>query len=265
MRYLVLSIAAAILAVIGLFGFRGELTRKPPLEVFPDMDRQYKLRPLEPSTFFKNRNSSQPRVPGTIARTRPLLVAGKEGKPEEVYPFDTHAVNSGLTGALVTNAVAKPAKDLKGRMVKSDKDALGKGKNDGEEVKANVNGVVVSAADGLVVINTFVADTPLHVGDLAGAKTFVARGRERYNISCLPCHGRLGDGKGVVSSFELTPANITTADYAFLPDGALYHVISEGFRTMKGYKANIDIRDRWAIVAYVRALQERARAKPETK
>ncbi|MEC8929304.1 MAG: cytochrome c [Verrucomicrobiota bacterium] len=263
MRYLVLGIAAAVLMVIGLFGFRGELSRKPPLEVFPDMDRQYKLRPLEPSAFFKNRNTSQPRVPGTIARTRPLRVTGEGGESQEVYSFDTHPVNSGLTGVLVTNAVAQPVMNLAGRMVKTDKDVLGT--NNVAEVKAGVNGVVVSTKDGKVIVNPFVNDMPLHLGDMAGTRAFVERGRERYNISCLPCHGRLGDGKGVISSFELTPANITTADFAFLPDGARYYVISAGFRTMKGYKANIDIRDRWAIVAYVRALQERARAKPEKK
>ena len=263
MRYLVLGIAAAVLMVIGLFGFRGELSRKPPLEVFPDMDRQYKLRPLEPSTFFKNRNTSQPRVPGTIARARPLPATDANGALVDVYPFETHPLNNGLTGALVTNAVAQPAADLVGRMVKADKDVLGV--TDGTEMKADVHGMVVAAGDGRVVINPFVAESPIHLDDLAGARAFLARGRERYNISCLPCHGRLGDGKGVVSSFELSPANITTADFAFLPDGALYHVIGEGFRTMKGYKANLDIRDRWAVVAYVRALQERARAKPETK
>ena len=71
MRYFLTLYILLIVAVVGVAGFRGTISRKPPIEVFPDMDRQMKLRPQEPNRFFGNRRSSQPFVPGTIARGMP--------------------------------------------------------------------------------------------------------------------------------------------------------------------------------------------------
>ena len=59
-------------AGVGIAGFQGRLSRKPPIEVFPDMDRQLKLRPAEPNDFFTNGVSSQLPPAGTIARSEPL-------------------------------------------------------------------------------------------------------------------------------------------------------------------------------------------------
>jgi mono/diheme cytochrome c family protein len=85
----------------------------------------------------------------------------------------------------------------------------------------------------------------------------MARGRERYNISCLPCHGAAGDGNGITKKIGAMAvvANLHDQRIAKLPDGELFHVISQGRNLMQGYAANIEINDRWAIVAYVRALQ----------
>src|SRR5210317_718556 len=71
MRYFLTLYILAIVAVVGVAGFRGSISRKPPIEVFPDMDRQWKLRPQEPNRFFANQRSSQPFVEGTIARGTP--------------------------------------------------------------------------------------------------------------------------------------------------------------------------------------------------
>ena len=91
---------------------------------------------------------------------------------------------------------------------------------------------------------------------------FLARGRERYNIHCSVCHGESGNGKGPTSQFGiLNAANFHLADFkdsssaAYRPDGSIYDTIVNGKGLMGPYGANINVRDRWAIVAWVRSLQ----------
>ncbi len=82
---------------------------------------------------------------------------------------------------------------------------------------------------------------------------FLRRGEERYEINCAICHGDSGDGKGVLSHYEFPAiANLRTFE---ITDGRLYEVIKNGKGLMGGYGHNVSVRDRWAIVAYVRALQ----------
>jgi hypothetical protein len=83
------------------------------------------------------------------------------------------------------------------------------------------------------------------------------RGRERYNIFCAPCHSRVGDGNGFVPSrgFARTPPSFHIPRLQKAPSGYFYDVITEGFGTMPDYASQIPARDRWNIVAYVRALQ----------
>ena len=82
------------------------------------------------------------------------------------------------------------------------------------------------------------------------------RGQERYNIYCSPCHDRTGSGKGiVVKKGFLPPPSMHLDRLRESPDGHFYDVISNGIRNMPSYKHQIPISDRWAIVAYVRALQ----------
>ena len=73
MRYVIgfiLIFLAGMATVVGIAGFRGHLSRKPPIEIFPDMNRQLKLRPQKPNDFFANGISSQLPPPGTIAAQR---------------------------------------------------------------------------------------------------------------------------------------------------------------------------------------------------
>jgi mono/diheme cytochrome c family protein len=91
----------------------------------------------------------------------------------------------------------------------------------------------------------------------------MARGRERYNIYCATCHGRTGEGDGLVSLRALqleqgtwVPATSLHMDYLReQPVGQLFHSITHGVRKMPAYGSQITVEDRWAIVMYLRALQ----------
>jgi mono/diheme cytochrome c family protein len=85
----------------------------------------------------------------------------------------------------------------------------------------------------------------------------LARGRQRFDITCATCHGLLGDGESQVAiNMSLRrPPSLHLDRYREAPDGYLYQVITEGFGLMPSYAAELPVRDRWAIVAYVRALQ----------
>jgi mono/diheme cytochrome c family protein len=82
------------------------------------------------------------------------------------------------------------------------------------------------------------------------------RGRERFDIYCAPCHSPVGDGDGMVvrRGFK-TPPNFHTPGMRLLPDRLIYDAISNGFGAMFSYADRVTPADRWAIVAYIRALQ----------
>jgi Cytochrome C oxidase, cbb3-type, subunit III len=82
------------------------------------------------------------------------------------------------------------------------------------------------------------------------------RGQERYKIFCTPCHGVQGDGNGMVSMRGMKhPPTFHQPRLREVPNGYVYDVITNGFGGMLGYSAQIPPSDRWAIVAYLRALQ----------
>jgi cytochrome c5 len=82
------------------------------------------------------------------------------------------------------------------------------------------------------------------------------RGEQRYGIYCTPCHGIQGDGLGMVAMRGMKhPPSYHQERLRNVPNGYLYDVITNGFGAMYGYSAQIPPRDRWAIVAYLRALQ----------
>jgi len=196
MRYVLIGIAMMVFLVVSLAGFRGDISRKAPIELIADMDRQPKLRPLEPNSFFANGMSSQPLVKGTVRQSEPIALA--DGS--DVYPFETeHPAVSGLQVG-TTNAVATI--------------------------------------------------------QLPVSMELMERGREKYMISCVPCHGGQGDGNGVVKYFGFSAVK-SLHDPAVVKqsDGDIYRTVTVGKGVMKGYANTLGIEDRWAIVAYVRALQ----------
>ncbi len=198
MRY-ILSIALVVLALpvllFGLAGVQGRISRVPPIEVFPDMDRQAKLRPQEPNHFFANGTSSQLSPAGTVARSEALQTTAGA-----VYRFEDAPVNSGMiTGT--TN---------------------------------------------------FVALNPLPVDE-----HLLLRGRERFDIYCAPCHGRIGDGNGITKKLGVMPAvaNLHDQRIVAMADGELFYTITHGKGLMGAYGPLMPVEDRWAVVAYLRALQ----------
>ena len=194
MRYFLLIFAVCCVAVIGIAGKRGTLSRKPPIYIFPDMKRQLKLRPQTPNDFFANGVSSQLPPPGTVAHSKPIVVGN-----ETVYAWsDSPVITGRATGT--TN---------------------------------------------------FVETNPLPV-----TAQLLARGRQRFDIYCSPCHGRVGDANGIVKKLSALPvANLHDPRIAKLADGELFYVITNGRNTMGAYGPNVPIEDRWAIIAYLRALQ----------
>ena len=82
------------------------------------------------------------------------------------------------------------------------------------------------------------------------------RGQERFNIFCTPCHGRLGDGQGMVVQRGLRQAASYHQDRLRQERiGYFYDVITNGFGAMQGYAEQVPVRDRWLIASYVRVLQ----------
>jgi hypothetical protein len=82
------------------------------------------------------------------------------------------------------------------------------------------------------------------------------RGRERFDIYCSPCHSRLGDGRGmIVQRGFRAPPSYHTERLRNAPLGYFFDVMTQGFGAMPEYASQIPARDRWAIVAYIRALQ----------
>ena len=184
MRYFLAVYILIIVAVVSIAGFRGAKSAKPPREVFPDMDRQIKLRPQSGNEFFENGRSSQLYVEGTVARDD---------------PYQNSPVNTG-------------------------------------RISGSTN---------------FVATIPLPVEE-----PLLDRGRQRYDIHCAPCHGAAGDGKGIITKYGMVAvASFHDPRLVKMPAGEIFHTITHGKNLMGAYGASIDIADRWAIVAYMRALQ----------
>jgi len=106
--------------------------------------------------------------------------------------------------------------------------------------------------------NTLIASFPNAVDEfpVPVTKELVDRGEERYKVFCIVCHGPNGEGNGMVVRRGYTqPPSYMTEQLRGAPVGHFYDVITNGFGRMNGYAAQIPVADRWAIVAYIRALQ----------
>ena len=173
-----------------------------------EMYDQPKYKPLKPSSFFADGNSSRPQVQGTQARSGGALAGA----------------SSGRNGKLAIAPAAPPVSGV---------DAQGKPLAQGGP-----------------------AAQPGYASPLPITPQLLARGQERFNIYCAPCHSRAGDGDGMIArrGFPHPPSYHTDA-LRNAPDSHFYDVITNGYGAMFPYAARVSPRDRWAIVAYIRALQ----------
>ena len=120
--------------------------------------------------------------------------------------------------------------------------------------------------DGTIAQGHLKEDELLYTGRVAGQPAAVfpfrideatmRRGRERYDIFCSPCHGLTGEGDGmVVQRGYRRPPSLQVDRLRQAPPGHMFDVITNGFGAMPDYAAQVPVRDRWAIAAYLRALQ----------
>jgi mono/diheme cytochrome c family protein len=112
-------------------------------------------------------------------------------------------------------------------------------------------------------------DSAVNTGRVTGTTNFIEtnplvvsaellqRGRERFDIYCAPCHGRTGDGNGITKKIGVMPtvANLHDKRIVELADGEIFNTITFGKSTMGAYGPLIPTEDRWAVIAYLRALQ----------
>jgi mono/diheme cytochrome c family protein len=129
---------------------------------------------------------------------------------------------------------------------------------DGSSARPLVEGVVARGSQS----DDELLNTGRQNGELADLFPFVIdrealeRGRERFDIYCAPCHDRAGTGQGVVVRRGYSPPpSLHAPRLREAPAGYFFEVISNGFGAMPSYAEQVPVADRWAIVAYVRALQ----------
>lgn len=127
--------------------------------------------------------------------------------------------------------------------------------------------------EGTVARGEFHQDTYFYTGKVGESpgdympfavnQEVLARGRERFNIYCSPCHSRTGDGNGVIVQRGFRrPPSYHTERLRQAPLGYFFDVMTHGFGAMPDYAAQISAQDRWNIVAYIRALQLSQNATP---
>jgi len=203
LRYFFIGLGLFLVGLLAVAGFRGQKSEKPPIEIFPDMDHQPKVKAQAPSEFFADGRGNRQPVPGTVPLGYEAPVSKEnpfpdEGKYHSVrYSAGTDYLNTGRFG-----------------------DQWGTG-------------------------------IPMPV-----TAELMQRGQERYTIFCGVCHGASGGGNGVAGQYGLVAiASFHQDRLRQMADGEIYNTVTHGKNTMLGYGSRIPVNDRWAIVAYVRALQ----------
>lgn len=122
--------------------------------------------------------------------------------------------------------------------------------------------------EGAVAFEQPYPNTPYYTGLMNGefvtglpvevSRELLERGQGRFNVFCAPCHGRTGDGRGMASQrgdWQQLPASFHEPRLREMPAGQIFSTITNGYRFMFPYASRVTPDDRWAIVAYIRALQ----------
>lgn len=124
---------------------------------------------------------------------------------------------------------------------------------DGRSERALVENTVIR---GAVDDDQYLIPKDSNAFPIPVTQELLERGRERYGIFCTPCHGLQGDGNGMVAMRGMKhPPSYHQDRLRQAPNGYIFDVMTNGFGAMYGYSAQIPPRDRWAIIAYIRALQ----------
>jgi len=202
---------------------------QPRWHTFTDMDYQPKFKPQTATAMFADGRADRLPVAGTVAR-------GQLRDDERLY-----------------RGIDPDAEPPKPEPAKPD-------------VKKPAAGKVSAPQAPAEPPVAWVQDFPIPVTD-----ELMARGRQRFNIYCAPCHGLAGEGDGLVArrAQELQqgtwvpPTSLQSDAVRPQPVGQLFNTITNGVRKMPAYGAQISLRDRWAIVLYIKALQRTQNAKPE--
>ena len=210
-KYFLIVLALVSVTVVSIFGFRGRRFQITPIEIFPDMDHQAKVKAQSPSAFFADGQGARLQVPGTVPAGYDLPRVARQSAPDTVletapwsqlpyaFTIGQDYFHTGTIDAMYGDGIPMP-------------------------VTAEV----------------------------------MERGRERYGIYCSVCHGDAGDGQGIVAQYDGAKglvASLHQERLRIMPDGEIYNTIKMGKGQMYGYGGEIPVADRWAIVAYVRALQ----------
>jgi len=209
--FLLVLITILVVSIVGLrdYSFLPHKTKRPPIEIFPDMVRQAKVKAQAPSDFYADGRGARDPVSGTlpIGYTQPL------DKPQSIDSAQGATMGSPYQVVLFK----------------------------GSENYANTGKNGTNWGNGLPFSATMAT---------------LARGRERYQIQCAVCHGATGVGNGIATKYGLVGvASFNQQRIRDMTDGEIYNTIVNGKNTMLGYGSTIQIPDRWAIVAYIRALQ----------
>jgi mono/diheme cytochrome c family protein len=197
-----------IIAVVAVFGFRGQKSTGAPLEVFPDMVRQMKVRAQAPLAFFADGRGPREPVAGTV----PI---GYEMPKSETIAAPPAALETPPTHPRVGFSVGTDYYNT-GKM----------GDRWGTGIPVEIN------------------------------TQLLQRGQQRFNITCAMCHGATATGTGITKQYGLATV-VTLQDDRIrkMADGEIFNTITNGKNTMMAYGPNIMVADRWAIIAYLRALQ----------
>ncbi len=263
MKSIGLGIVATLL-VLGLLPLqlvakaRSHPSPAQPVHLVLDMDKQPKFKAQRETEMFADKRSMRPEVAGTVAREDMFVEAetADSVKGTRQIPFAGGALQIELsdpgTYAAVTMGRIRP------------------------EAMSDADFAAVKPPQNDVQIN---ADTTFYVRKIPAqfevSEDFLKRGEERFTIYCSPCHGLSGYGDGMVARHAtalattadavagwVNPQNLQEVKIIGRPDGNIFNTITNGVRTMPAYDKQVSVPDRWAIVAYLRALERSQNARP---
>ncbi len=244
----VIALLAGVIPFALIARSRSKTSHNPAIHMFFDMDKQGKFKPQRASHMFADGRQMRPHIQGTVAQEDLQLPNEKLNDPAAPRmvngPSQTYTIASPEAEAAILLGRIRPA-----AMTDAQFAALAPAKDPNDKNQ-----------------NFYVWTIP---ADLKITQEFLQRGQERYTIYCLPCHGESGYGDGMVhrraadlqaagsseASGWTAPKTYHDTEIRNRPDGHLYNTITHGIRSMAAYDKQISVNDRWAIVAYIRALQ----------